>query len=105
MIKKNMTSSQFHYSQYCLICPYKCPLSGIRYPWSTIKEYFEGTMEHFRQVQNVFILINNRRIYLKKSYFLKEFARNGFWNRDAFYLSWRVRYNGPCKKFKLKRCN
>ena len=101
----SQSSSQFHYSQYCLICLNKCPMSGIRYPWSSMKEYFEGTMEHFRQVESVFIFLNNRRIYLKKKYFLKEFNRSGFWASDPYYSSWRVRYNGPYKKFKLKRCN
>ena len=100
-----MSFSQFHNSQFCLICLHKCPLSGIRYPWSCMKEYYDGTMEHFRVIQNVFIFINNRRIYLRKRYFQSEFYRKGFWNEDAYYSSGRVRYNGPYKKFKFKKCS
>ena len=44
----SFSSSQYHDSQFCLICINKCPLSGIRYSWSAMKEYFDGTMQHFR---------------------------------------------------------
>ena len=99
-----MSSLQYCNAQFCLICINKCPMSGVRYPWSVIKEYYDGTMEHFRTVNNVFHFINNRRIYLRKSYFRSEFTRKGFWKQGAYYHSWRVRYNGPYKKFKLKKC-
>ena len=99
-----MTSSQFHTSQFCLICLHKCPLSGIRYSWSSMKEYYDGTMEHFNEINNVNVMINGRRIYLRKRYFQSEFNNKGFWKEDAYYHSWRVRYNGPYKKFKLKKC-
>ena len=101
----NMTSLQCCYSQFCLICINKCPMSGVRYPWSVIKEYYDGTMEHFRTISNVVTFVNNRRVYLRKSYFRGEFSRKGFWKEDAYYSSWRVRYNGPYKKFKLKKCS
>ena len=99
-----MTSSQFHDSQFCLICINKCPLSGLRYSWMAMKQYYDGTMEHFRVNGRVFIIINNRRIFLRKRYFQGEFNRKGFWSEDACYFSWRVRYIGSFKRFKLKRC-
>ena len=98
------SSSQFHDSQFCLICINKCPLSGIRYSWSAMKDYFDGTMQHFRLNGRVFITINNQRIYLKKRYYQTEFNRKGFWTENANFFSWRVRYNGTFKKFKLKKC-
>ena len=66
-------SSQLHNSQFCLICINKCPLSGIRYLWSAMKDYYDGTMEHFRLSRRVFITINNQRIYLRKRYYQTEF--------------------------------
>ena len=99
-----MSSSQFHQSQYCLSCLNKCPLSWLRYSWSAMKEYYDGTMEHFRVTPTCFIFINNRRIYLKKRYYHLEFNHKGFWTENANYFSWRVRYNGRYKKFKLTRC-
>ena len=99
-----MSSSQFHDSQFCLICTNKCPLSGVRYSWSAMKEYFDGTMEHFRVTRNAYILISDRKIYLRKRYFQSEFNRKGFWTENASYFSWRVRYGGLYKKFKLKKC-
>ena len=98
------SSSQYHDSQFCLICINKCPLSGIRYSWSAMKEYFDGTMQHFRSSGRVFITINDRRIYLRKRYYQTEFNRKGFWTENANFFSWRVRYNGTFKKFKLKKC-
>ena len=73
-----MSSSQFHQSQYCLICLNKCPLSRLRYSWSAMKEYYDGTMEHFRVTPTCFIFINNRRIYLKKRYYHLEFNHKVF---------------------------
>ena len=81
------SSSQFHDSQFCLICINKCPLSGIRYSWSAMKEYFDGTMQHFRSNGRVFITINNRRIYLRKRYYQTEFNRKGFWTENANFFS------------------
>ena len=96
--------SQPHESQFCLICTSKCPLSGIRYSWSAMKEYFDGTMEHFRSSGRAFVNVNNRRIYERKRYYQNEFNRKGFWTETANFFSWRVRYNGTFKKFKLKKC-
>ena len=99
-----MSSLQNHESQFCLICINKCPLSGIRYSWSAMKDYYDGTMEHFRSTRRVFITVNNQRIYLRKRYYQTEFNRKGFWTESANIFSWRVRYNGSFKKFKLKKC-
>ena len=100
----SFSQQQYHNSQFCLICINKCPLSGIRYSWSAMKEYFDGTMEHFHLTRNAFIFINNRRVYLRKRYYQSEFNRKGFWTENANFFSWRVRYNGTYKKFKLKKC-
>ena len=92
-------------SQFCLICINKCPMSSVRYSWSAIKDYYDGTIDHFRTINNVFILVDNRRIYLRKSKFRNEFIRKGFWKENAPYFAWRVRYTGHFKKFKLKKCS
>ena len=60
-------------------------------------------MQHFNEIHNVNVMINGRRIYLRKRYFQTEFNNKGFWKEVAYYNSWRVRYNGPYKKFKLKK--
>ena len=62
-------------------------------------------MQHFNEIHNVnvMVMINGRRIYLRKRYFQTEFNNKGFWKEDAYYNSWRVRYNNPYKKFKLKK--
>ena len=98
------SSLQPHDSQFCLICINKCPLSGIRYSWSAMKEYFDGTMEHFRSSRRAFVNVDNRRIYVRKRYYQNEFNQRGFWTETANFFSWRVRYNGTFKKFKLKKC-
>ena len=95
-----------HTASFCLICINKCPLAGIRYSWSSIKDYFDGTMEHFLLSRGrPFTTVNGRRIFLKRGYYTYQFNKNGFWNEDAHYYSWRVRYNGNFKKFKLYRCS
>ena len=93
-----------HASQFCLICVNKCPLSGIRYSWYAMKEYYDGTMEHFRSSGRSFVIVDNRRIYVRKRYYQNEFNQRGFWTETANVFSWRVRYNGSFKKFKLKKC-
>ena len=99
-------SNLIHPASFCLICIDKCPLAGIRYSWSTIKDYFDGTMEHFYLSRGrPFTIANGRRIYLKKRYYYSEFNKKGFWDEDANYFAWRVRYNGNCKKFKLHKCS
>ena len=92
-------------SQFCLICINKCPMSRVRYSSSVMKDYYDGTINHFRDINNVFILVDNRRIYLRRSKFRSEFIRKGFWKENAAYYAWRVRYSGPFKKFKLKKCS
>ena len=53
-----------HESSVCLICLNKSPLAGVRYSWSAIKEYFDGTMEHFNLSRGrPFTTVNGRRIF------------------------------------------
>ena len=100
-----MSNLTTHDAVFCLICINKCPLAGLRYSWSAMKEYFDGTMEHFNLSRGrPFTIVNGRRIYLKKRYYYSEFNKKGFWDENASCYSWRVRYNGNFKKFKLHRC-
>ena len=95
-----------HPASLCLICINKCPLSGIRYSWSNIKDYFDGTMEHFHLSRGrPFTIVNGKRIYLKKRYYYLEFNKKGFWEENADRYAWRIRYNGNFKKFKLHKCS
>ena len=69
-IEKEM-SNLVHPAPFCLICIDKCPLAGVRYSWATIKDYFDGTMEHFYLSRGrPFTIANGRRIYLKKKVLL-----------------------------------
>ena len=97
-------SNLVHESPLCLICVDKCPLAGVRYSWSMMKDYFDGTMEHFNLSRGrPYTIVSGRRIYLKKRYYYAEFNKKGFWSENANYFSWRVRYNGNFKKFKLHK--
>ena len=101
----NEMSNITHEASFCLICINKCPLAGVRYSWSAIKDYFDWTMEHFFLSRGrPFTIVNGRRIYLKKRYYYYQFNKKGFWDENAHYYAWRVRYNGINKKFNLYKC-
>ena len=72
-------SNLVHESPLCLICIDKCPLAGIRYSWSLMKDYFDGTMEHFHLSRGrPYTIVNGRRIYLKKGIIIQNLTKKVF---------------------------